>query len=219
MDCIAHRGFAAVAPENTVGALERAAETAAMVEFDVRRCGSGELVVIHDETVDRVTDGNGRVADITLATLSELDVLDTGEGVPPLEDVLDAVPSTTCLNVELKERGLAPDLADALADHDHEVLISSFDDEALREMAAIADLPLAAVFAEDRGAGIDSADELDAAAIHPHWELLDSEYVERAHERGLAVNCWTIRSDRAAERARRAGVDGLISDDPRFCPA
>jgi glycerophosphoryl diester phosphodiesterase len=188
-----------------------------MVEFDVRRCGNGELVVVHDETVDRVTDGNGRVADLTPAALSDLDVLDTEEGVPTVEEVLAAVPSGTDLNVELKERELAQDLVEALADHDHEVLISSFDDEALREMAAVADLPLAIVFAEDRTAGLDSADELDAAAIHPHWQLLDREYVERAHERGLAVNCWTVRSDRAVERATRAGVDGLISDDPRFC--
>ena len=217
MDCVAHRGFAAVAAENTVGALERAAESATMVEFDVRRCGNGELVVVHDETVDRVTDGNGRVADLTPAALSDLDVLDTEEGVPTVEEVLAAVPSGTDLNVELKERELAQDLVEALADHGHEVLISSFDDEALREMAAVADLPLAIVFAEDRTAGLDSADELDAAAIHPHWQLLDREYVERAHERGLAVNCWTVRSDRAVERATRAGVDGLISDDPRFC--
>ena len=217
MHCLAHRGFAAVAPENTVEALADASEVATMVEFDVRRCGSGELVVVHDETVDRVSDGSGRVADHSLAALSDLDVLGTGAGVPTVEDVLSAVPEETGVNVELKERGIAEDLLGVLSDHDHEVLVSSFDDGALREVAAIGDLPLATVFDDDPDGGLDSAHDLGATAVHPHWKLVDEGLVERAHEQGFAVNCWTIRGTDAAQGARAAGVDGIISDDPRFC--
>lgn len=217
MHCLAHRGFAAVAPENTVEALADASEVATMVEFDVRRCGSGELVVVHDETVDRVSDGSGRVADHSLDSLSALDVLGTGAGVPTLEAVLSAVPDDAGLNVEVKERGLTEDLLDALASHGHEVLVSSFDDEALREVQAVSDLPLATVFDDGPDRGLDSAAALGATAVHPHWELVDEGFVERAHERGLSVNCWTIRGAAGAERARAAGVDGIISDDPRFC--
>lgn len=217
MDCIAHRGFAATAPENTVSALREAAAEAGMVEFDVRRCGSGELVVCHDETVDRVTDGSGPVADHTRAELAALDVLDSGEGVPTLEEVLGAVPADTGLNVELKERGLAADLVEALADHDHEVLVSSFDDEALRELEEVADLPVAAVFSDSPAAGLETAVELDAAAVHPHWEVCNWAFVEQAHDYGLAVNAWTIADDAAARAASAAGVDGLVVDDPGFC--
>lgn len=217
MDCIAHRGFAAVAPENTVEALVDASAVADMVEFDVRRCGSGELVVVHDETVDRVSDGSGRVADHSLAALSNLDVLGTGTGIPTVADVLTAVPDDTGVNVELKERGLAADLLDALAGHDHEVLVSSFDDEALRAVRAVSDLPLATVFDANPERALDSAHDLGATAVHPQWELVDEGVVERAHARGLSVNCWTIRDSAGAERARTAGVDGIISDDPRFC--
>lgn len=217
MDCIAHRGFAAVAPENTITALEGAAETASMVEFDVRRCGSGELVVIHDDTVDRVTDASGRVANLDRSTLATLDVLGSGTGVPTLDEALQAVPEGTGLNVELKEQGLAADLVEQLAEYDHDVLVSSFDDEALREIDAIADLPLAMVFATDPASGLESARSVDAAAVHPQWELVSEAFVDGSHEAGFAVNCWTIRGERAARHATEAGVDGIISDDPQFC--
>ena len=112
MRLIAHRGFAGVNPENTLTAVGEAATVADAVEVDIRRCATGELVVVHDETVDRVTDGEGPVADHSLAELRGLDVLGTGEGVPTLEAVLEAVPDGVGANVELKEPGTA---ADALA--------------------------------------------------------------------------------------------------------
>ena len=188
-----------------------------MVEFDLRRCGTDELVVIHDETVDRVTDGSGRVDALSRSALAELDVLDSGEGVPTLQQALAAVPEDTGLNVELKERGLAADLVAALADHDHEVLLSSFDDEALRELRGVADLPVATVFAEDPESGIETALELDAVAVHPQWELLGSDLLDRAHDHGLAVNTWTLRDEEAATSVRQFDVDGLVVDAPRFC--
>jgi len=78
MRLIAHRGFLSVNPENTVAAVEAAAAVADGIEIDVRRCGSGEPVVIHDETVDRVTDGRGAVDEHTVADLAALDVLEPG---------------------------------------------------------------------------------------------------------------------------------------------
>ena len=90
MRCIAHRGFAKVNPENTVTAVRSAAEHTDVIEIDVRRCGSGELVVIHDETVERVTDGTGRVAELSADELTALDVLESGEGVPTLPSLLES---------------------------------------------------------------------------------------------------------------------------------
>jgi glycerophosphoryl diester phosphodiesterase len=217
MDCIAHRGFAGVAPENTVQALETAAATANWVEFDVRRCGSGEVVVVHDETVDRVTDGTGRVDEHSRAELASLSVLDTGEGIPTLDEVLQAVPETTGLNIELKEQGLAGDVADALAGRGHDILVSSFDAEALATLGAVADLSRALLFAEAPTANLDRARELGVDAVHPHWDLCSESFVQRAHGAGFRVNCWTIDTESAAEQARRAGVDGIASDYPRFC--
>lgn len=237
MDCIAHRGFAETNPENTLAAVRAAgsageganasAETAAAgdrgapcptadaVEVDVRRCGSGELVVIHDETVDRVSDGTGQVGDLALAELRDLDVLGTGAGVPTLAEVLEAM--AVPLNVELKERGLAGD-ALALADGTGaDAWYSAFDPAAVREVREYGG-DAALLFAEDGDAAFDRARRLDCVAVHPHHSLCDAAFVGRAEEAGLAVNAWTVRSRETAATLAEAGVDGVVADAPGYCP-
>ncbi len=229
MDCIAHRGFAETHPENTLAAVRAAGgdgpagdthtrtdagPTADAVEVDIRRCGSGELVVIHDETVDRVTDGTGRVADHTLAQLRDLAVLGTGAGVPTLAEVFGA--ATVPLNVELKERGLAGDALERAAETGVDAWYSAFDPvaaEELREHGGEAAL----LVAEDPRESLDRARRLDCAAVHPHHSLCDAGFVERAQAAGLAVNAWTVRSRETAAGLAAAGVDGLIADAARYC--
>ncbi|WP_226021541.1 glycerophosphodiester phosphodiesterase [Halomicrobium salinisoli] len=218
MDCIAHRGFAGRYPENTLGAVRAAAGHADLVEVDVRRSADGEVVVVHDETVDRVTGATGAVREFTAEGLAALDVLGSGEGIPTLAAVCDALPARVGINVELKERGLAADVAAVLDAADPGcVLVSSFDDGALREMRDVADWPLAYIFQDAPEAGLDRARDLGCAAVHPHWRLVDGAFVATAHEAGLAVNAWTVDDAASARRARRAGVDGLIVDSPEFC--
>lgn len=225
---LAHRGFAAETAENTLGAFASAAERADAVECDARRCGSGELVVCHDATVDRVTDGTGPVADHTLAALRDLEVLDSGEGIPPLSAVYDAVPPDCTVHVELKERGIAADVAAIAAARDHRTVVSSFQPAALADARAAApDLPRALVAGpyDDPPEGwlaaaadpIERALELDCVALHPRHDLAladDAALVERAHEAGLAVNAWTVSDGDTAAALRAAGVDGLIADLP-----
>jgi len=222
MDCIAHRGFAETNPENTLAAVRAAGGTgcgaagaADAVEVDVRRCGSGELVVIHDEAVDRVTDGTGRVADLELSRLRELDVLGTGAGVPTLAEVFEAAAAP--LNVELKERGLAADALEAADEAGADAWYASFDPaavEAVRERGGEAAL----LFAEDAADALDRARRLDCVAVHPHHSLCDTGFVGGAQEAGLAVNAWTVRSRETAAELAEAGVDGLIADAPGYCP-
>jgi glycerophosphoryl diester phosphodiesterase len=216
--CIAHRGFAGTYPENTLTAARSAvADGADAVEIDVRRCGSGEVVVVHDETVDRVTDGTGPVAEHSAAELRALDVLHTGEGIPTLDAVLAALPGGVTVNVELKERGLAADVLSAAADHDADVLVSSFQPAALREAAAAGAASTALLFADHADAAFETARRIDCRAIHPHWEACTGTLVDRAHDAALEVNAWTARSAGAAAKVAGAGADGLISDSPEFC--
>ena len=217
MRCIAHRGFAGEFAENTVGAVAAASEHADWVEVDVRRCGSGELVVVHDETVDRVTDASGEVAEFSLGELARLNVLDSGEGVPTLSEVLDVVPPSVGINVELKEGGLATDVVDVLGGHDGGVLISSFDAGVLAEVTVLADYPRALLVEADPDDRLARAADLNCTAVHPHWDLCDERFVSRAHEANVTVNAWTIRDSVGAVSARNAGVDGFISDFRRFC--
>ncbi|KAB1198485.1 MULTISPECIES: glycerophosphodiester phosphodiesterase family protein [Haloferax] len=214
MRVIGHRGCPALAPENTLAAFRAAATRLDWVELDVQRCASGELVVFHDETLDRLTDSTGLVADATLAALRALRVGDSDETIPTLREVLEALPEDVAVNVELKEPGLAADLAAVVADVEHEILVSSFDSEALREVREQTDLPVAYLFADEWDDALRVADELGCTAIHPRYDLLSAERVTEAHERGFDVNTWTVPESETVERLREWGVDGVIVDDP-----
>ncbi len=217
--CIAHRGFAETYPENTVAAVRSAFDHVGVVEVDVRRCGSGELVVAHDETVDRIAEQSGPLADFDAGELAALDVLGSGEGVPTLQAVLDAVPPGGELNLELKETGLAADALAAAADADVDVLISSFSVDVLEEAREAGADRLAYLSAEKDEAGIlNVARDLDCTALHPHWQLCVDEFVDRAHDAGIAVNAWTVPSRHDADALDVVGVDGVIVDRPEVCP-
>jgi len=138
---IAHRGYAGENPENTALAARRAAGAADAVEVDLRRCGSGEIVCCHDETVDRVTDASGPVSSFSADELASLSVLGSGEGVPTLGAVLDAVPGGVALNAELKEDGIAGDALSTLRETPREVIVSSFSDAVLREARSARERP------------------------------------------------------------------------------
>jgi len=215
MRLIAHRGCAARGPENTVCAIERALPHVDAVEVDVRRCGSGELVVVHDATLGRLTGLDRPVSAVDYETLRSYAVLDSDQSIPRLTDVVDALPADVGLNVELKERGLAADVETAVADHP-EVWVSSFDATALAETH----LPRAFLFAgdgdgaDDWTAGVATARDLDCVAVHPQYDLVvdTPERVADAHDAGLAVNAWTP-PPAVVPRLRRAAVDGVIVDD------
>ena len=179
---IAHRGCPARGPENTVAAFRRAAANTPAVELDVRRCGSGELVVFHDEQLDRLLGVEGRVADTDLDTLQSNTVGDTsvtdrsgapGDArVPTLSTALDAIPDDTLVNVELKEVRVAGAVADVVAAAGNDVLISSFSPAALSAYADAGDDPLAFLTTDpDWDAAVGTAVELDCAALHPQYEL------------------------------------------------
>ncbi|MFB6147018.1 MAG: glycerophosphodiester phosphodiesterase [Halobacteriaceae archaeon] len=212
---IAHRGFAAEHPENTLRAVRAAAEVADGVEVDVRRCGSGEPVVVHDATVDRVTDASGPVSSFDAADLAAVDVLGSGEGIPTLAAVADAVPADVTLHLELKEAGVAADAVAKVADRDR-VVVSSFDTGALAAArTAASSVPRALLFDGRARRNLRRARDLDCAFVHvEQWLPLRSRLVGRAHRAGLDVNVWTVTSRRVAGLLARLGVDGLIADSP-----
>ncbi|MEF8775283.1 MAG: glycerophosphodiester phosphodiesterase [Haloarculaceae archaeon] len=226
MQCIAHRGFAEAYPENTIAAVRGATRSGAdAIEVDVRRSGSGDLVVCHDATVERVTDRTGAVADLSAEHLAGLDVLGSGEGVPTLDAVVAELPEDIGLNVEVKERGLVADVHETLAGLE-EWWLSSFDSEALaaarRAWSPTAggrdSVPTALLVGPDAEDPIGTAVGLACRALHPHVDLCTPEFVGAAHDAGLAVNAWTVRSERTARGLVDAGVDGVIADAPAWCP-
>ena len=212
---IGHRGCAGQNPENTVEAIERAAPHVDAVEIDVRRCGSGELVVFHDAELDRLTGASGRVADADWDDLRELTVLDSGNPVPRLGEALGAAPDGLLVNVELKEPGVASDALDVARRVGADVLFSSFHPEAL---AALRDRDpatdralLVADGAPERA--VETATALGCVAVHPPIDVATRPgFAEAAHDAGLAVNAWTAVDRGDAERLLAAGVGGIIAD-------
>ena len=214
MELIAHRGCADQFPENTVLAIERASDRLRSVEFDVRRCGSGELVVFHDDTVDRVTDGEGRVADLELSRLRTLDVLGSDERIPLLSEALAAVPAAGRAQVELKQTGIAADALAAVAAADVPVRLTSFLPESLEEVRERdPDARLGYLFDGDADEALETALSLDCEAIHPRAsQCLETDVVERAHEADLLVVAWGVERKATLPELRAAGVDAATSD-------
>ncbi|WP_460922899.1 glycerophosphodiester phosphodiesterase [Salinarchaeum chitinilyticum] len=221
MELIAHRGFAAERAENTVPALQRAAGIADAVEFDVRRCGSGEPVVVHDATVDRVTDASGPVSSFTADELAGMDVRGSGAGIPTLATVVDALPTETPLYVELKESGIAEPVLDRLAAHEGPVTIISFDRTVLGAVRAL-DPTVRRVYLAGslRERPIATAIELDCAGINVRARLAALPPVRRAaRQLDLYVGVWTVNRRATARVLELLGVDAITSDRSDVCPA
>lgn len=224
---IAHRGASAYAPENTLRAFELAARQGAdMCELDVQRTADGVLVVFHDDTTARWEAQGRPVTHCTLADLRQLDI--GGERVATLAEVCSfARERGMRLNVELKMRGIGADVV-RLVHHERvsdQVLISSFWDEALAEIAAVAPgMPRALLMGiptfrpdvrlRESWPFLDLK-RVGAVAWHPAWQipLLDhvAPIVRRA---GYRVHVWTVNDPDDMRRFLVLGVDGIITDTP-----
>lgn len=215
MEIIGHRGCADQYPENTVHAVQRSSRYLDTIEVDVRRCGSGELVVFHDETVDRLTAAAGRVADLDWRELRELEVMDSGETIPLLSTVLEAFPRGVRAQVELKQRGLARDVRDVVAEYDVDVTVSSFDTVTLAEVHDLDwEVGTGYLFDSNPVGNLATAIDLGCAVVHPHYDLcLKTDVVDDAHDAGLEVVAWkAARTSEEISAVRNVGVDGITAD-------
>jgi len=228
---IAHRGARDVAPENTLAAFQAALEAGAdAIELDVMPCASGELVVIHDATVDRTTDGSGRVADLSLEEIRALDAGSwfdasfTGERIPLLSEVLAHYAHRLLINVEIKVRSgaarVAREVVALLRAHRamERVLISSFNPFVLWHLRRmVPDLPRGLLYTSGWPPPWDHAGARWAVqpwALHPQYERVNEAYVRWAHGQGYRVHPWTVNEAPKMARLLDLGVDALITDHP-----
>ena len=228
----AHRGASRYAPENTVPAFELAvAQGAEGVELDVQLSSDGQLVVIHDETLERTTDGTGRVVDHSLARLRTLDASaghDGFEGVriPTLTEVLEVVaPTALTVNIELKNSevdypGLEEKVLAAVAAFElgPRVVLSSFNHYSVRKLRSLApDAALAAIYTDPLFRPWRYAKALGVGAIHPPAPcVFGPGFVSKAHKAGIAVRPWVVNGERALRWMLRCGVDAVFTDAPDF---
>ncbi|WP_290811545.1 glycerophosphodiester phosphodiesterase [Halovivax sp.] len=219
MRLIAHRGFAAVAPENTIAAIESAgANGADAVEFDVRRCGSGELVVVHDETIDRVTDGSGAVSERSLAELRSHRVDASDERIPTLAATLEALPPGIAVNCELKERGLAADVLATLdaVDPANRVVLTSFLHDELRRVRELdPERPTGLLARRELRHPVTTAVELGCSVLAAkYWRFALTRLPERAAAVDLELHAWGTPNAYVARALGLRGVDAVSSDRP-----
>lgn len=227
---IAHRGASADAVENTLAAFRLAREQGADgVELDVMRCGTGEVVVFHDDDLERL----GKRAGLVRATpWDELRAVELGGGerIPLLEQVLEEL-GPLLVNVELKsssrmrDDGLAAAVAALLRRHAARAraLVSSFDPLLLGRFRLRApDLATGLLFAHDQELPLRrawAAPILHPTALHPEAVLVDAERVRAWHARGYALNVWTVDDPAELRLLAALGVDGLITNRPKFARA
>ncbi len=217
-----HRGAPDYKPENTLSSFKLAIEqNADMLELDIYRCCSGELVVIHDDRVNRTTNGDGLVEEMTLEELKQLDAGE-GEQIPTLSEVLTLIQNGIPINIELKGRGTAHALSrfidDSLQDFPwlaENTLISSFD---LPELMVFKELkPQFRRGALNGGIPLDLggfATALEPWSLHYNIEFINEKMISDAHQRGYKVFIYTV--DRRDDLARLTtwGVDGVFSNCP-----
>ncbi len=219
---IAHRGASVMAPENTMKAFQLALDYEADgIELDVMLTGDNQVVVIHDETVDRTTNGNGRVSEMTL---EEIQGLDAGEGekIPTLSQVLDQFAGKLLINIELKNYSsifdpLPLEVAKILKNHNYleDILISSFNPFNLpRVKRRIKDVRLGLI-TQPQQAQHWIWRLFDYDALHPHYSDVDSVLVSALHARQRGVNVWTVDEPAELKRLVALDIDGIITNDPK----
>ncbi len=223
---IGHRGAMGYEPENTLLSFRKALELHCdLIELDVRLCGSGELVVLHDETLDRTTSGKGPVSHEPWERLRTLDA-GKGERIPRLEDVLEFVGTKACINIELKATGtarkvaklihLAPGpAAGARANPCPDILVSSFDCEELSALRKLSpEMPLGILLEEIPAGLFEFCDAIRACSLHLQFRLASAETVGEIHRRAMKVFVWTVDEPDDIARMKSIGVDGIISNYP-----
>lgn len=226
----AHRGASADAPENTLEAFELAVKQGADgIELDVQMTGDGKLVVAHDETIDRVSNGSGRIIDYTLKELKQLCFNKTRPEygktrIPTLKEVYELVkPTGLTVNVELKTGiVLYPGLEEKVLKltekmgMEERVLYSSFCHKSLKELKKRDPQVRVGILYSDGWLNVPQyAVKLGAEALHPASYFLQSpKLLKKAHERGLKVHVWTVNEREEMERLIRAGADAIITNRP-----
>jgi len=228
----AHRGDSAHAPENTLAAFTMAADKEApAIEFDVKLSADGHVIVLHDQSLERTTDGSGDVRNLPLAALRELDAgarfpgQFRGERIPTLEEVFETVGKRLYMNVELTNYAtpldrLVPKVVELVRKFGLEkrVLFSSFFPHNLVKAAKLMpDTPRGLLVWAGRmgwwGRAFGFRSDV-YAALHPHMSDISSGLVERVHAAGRRVHAWTVNAADDIKRLTSLGVDGLFTDDP-----
>ena len=217
-----HRGAKGYVSENTLASFQKALDlNVDGIELDVHVCASGELVVFHDFTLDRMTNGSGEIHNFSLVELKKLKVDGVFE-ISTLEEVLNLVNRKCKVNIELKGHDTAKTAVQIIEKYIQDnnwkmdnFIISSFQRDELSIVSQLnSNIPLAVLTQASVEQAMEWADEFSAKYIHPHFSLLTEDNCKMATEKGLKINTWTVNDVTDIERLKEYKINGIISDFP-----
>lgn len=219
---IAHRGAKAYEPENTLKAFQKALDlNSDGIELDVHLSADGHVIVIHDDTIDKMTNGKGAVNSFSLSELKSFRIADQHQ-IPTLKEVFDLVDKKCFINIELKNTDALIKVVSLIDEYvfdkkwsyEHFIL-SSFDWSALQQVQNLnSKIPIGVLIETDLHLAVAFAETIKAKAIHPYYHLLNAENVKEMQEKGFLVLPWTVNIKEDIQKIKSYKVDGIISDFP-----
>ncbi len=218
---IGHRGAMGHVTENTVESIQKAIElNCDVIEIDVFKIKSGELVVFHDDQLDRLTDAKGNIEDFTFTELQKVKVNETYH-IPTLEQIIETINRKAVLNIELKGSNTAEDtnriiqLFASKGWSNANFIISSFKWEELEKMRSLNNTIDIAVLTEDEPAdAIAFAKQINAVAINPYYKDLNTVNTAKIKKANLKIYPWTVNKIEDIEKMKELKVDGIITNFP-----
>jgi len=219
---IGHRGAKGYEPENTFASFQKALDMQVDgIELDVHLSADGEIIVIHDETIDRTTNGKGFVNALSLRELNAFRI-DGKYEIPTLKEVFDLVNKDCFINIELKSYDVTDKVVSLIEKYVTKkgwqydrFLISSFDWNALQQVAFLNDkIPIGVLTETDLDLALAFAKFIQAKSIHPHFHLLTKENTAQMQEKGLQVFPWTINELEDIQKIKTFNINGIITDFP-----
>ncbi|MGA9141323.1 MAG: glycerophosphodiester phosphodiesterase family protein [Methanocella sp.] len=214
---VGHRGAAGYEPENTLLSFQKAIEIGVdWIEMDVRRSADGHLVIIHDDTVDRTTNGHGKVSEMTLA---ELKALDAGKGqkIPTLQEAIDITKGRVKIVTEIKQQGTELELLDLIDRNDivNACMVASFDTYSIRRIKGFSpQSPTAAIVSRLPVDFKALALDVMADCIFMRKDIVSQAIIDEAHKNGFTVNVWNEDTPEEIRKYAAMGPDYMSSNYP-----
>jgi glycerophosphoryl diester phosphodiesterase len=219
---IGHRGAKGYAPENTLLSFQKAIEMGIDgIELDVHLSADGEIMVIHDATIDRTTNGQGIVNSLSLRELKSFQIEKEHE-IPTLIEVFNLVNKRCLINIELKGKGTAIPVVTLIEKYVLEknwqysnFLISSFDWVSLLDIHLVKPaIPLGVLTEYDIDLAFAFAKHIQATSIHPYFHLLSKEKTAKMQEEGFQLLAWTVNEEEDIQKIKSFHINGIITDYP-----
>ena len=219
---IGHRGAKGHESENTLISFQKALNMQVDgIELDVHLSADGELMVIHDETIDRTTNGKGFVNKLSLRELKTFQIDDKHQ-IPMLKEVFDLVNQGCFINIELKSYDAAEKVVSLIEKYVTKkgwkydrFLVSSFDWNALQQVRFLnEEIPIGVLTETDLDLALAFAKFIQAKSIHPYFHLLTKENTAKIQEKGIQVYPWTINEIEDIQKIKAFNVNGIITDFP-----